>query len=218
MLDHSVEVCVALDFVALALDERAVFFKRLDELQNGAHVFDAGFAHAFELLVYHHGANAVVHVDFEQDGAVNRVRNDVAAFHAVAAGRDAVPEVKGRVGGLFGKRQLLQDALGIGQRQLGVNGVVVAKRLGWPFGHAGYFGHENQLVGVHLAGNGCGYVFHAEVECLARGRKPQGREQNDGALIQQLLNQGDIHLAHQPGVLVIHAIDNAHGPRGNEIA
>ena len=94
---------IALDLVALAFDQGAIFFKRMDQLQNGADIFDAGFAQAFELFVHHHGADAVVHIDFEQDGAIHRIGNDVAALYAVAAGRDAMPQIKGQVGWFFGE-------------------------------------------------------------------------------------------------------------------
>jgi hypothetical protein len=33
-------------------------------LQYAANVVDGGFAQAFELLINHHGADAVVHIDF----------------------------------------------------------------------------------------------------------------------------------------------------------
>jgi hypothetical protein len=53
----------------------------------------------FQLLVHHHGADAVVHVDLQQQRAVDGKRNDVAALHARLAGLDAVLQVEGGVGG-----------------------------------------------------------------------------------------------------------------------
>ena len=47
MLDHRVLANVALDLGAVALDQGAVAFKRLDQLQDAAHVFMGGFAQAF---------------------------------------------------------------------------------------------------------------------------------------------------------------------------
>ena len=37
-------------------------------------------------------------------------------------------------------------------------------------------------------------------------------------MVKQLLNQRDIHLAHQAAVVVVHPIHNAHGAGGDEVA
>ena len=115
VFDHGVKVRIALNFMPLPFDQRTVFFKRLNQLQDGANVLNGGLTQAFEFLVHHHGANAVVHVDFEQEGPIHCVRNDMATLHAISAGRDAMPQIKRQIGGFFGKWQLPQDALGVGQ-------------------------------------------------------------------------------------------------------
>ena len=129
-----------------------------------------------------------------------------------------MPQIKRQIGGFFGKWQLPQDALGVGQRQFGIDPVVFAGWLQWSFGNARNFGHENQLVGMQLAGDRGGHVLHIQVERFASGRKTQGRKQHNRALIKQLLNQRCINLANQSGVLIVDPIDNAHGPGGDEIA
>ena len=82
---------------------------------------------ALELLVDHHGADAVVHVDLQQQRAVDREGDDVAALHARLAGLDAVLQVEGGVGrAAAATGRLASSFFGRGQRQLGVDGVVFA--------------------------------------------------------------------------------------------
>ena len=57
---------VALDLGAVTLDQGAVFLKRLDQLQDAAHVVGRGLAQFFELFIDDHGANAVVHIHLQQ--------------------------------------------------------------------------------------------------------------------------------------------------------
>jgi len=171
VLDHGVAGNVALDLGAVALDQGAVFLERLDQLDDAAHIVDGGFAQLFELFVDHHGADAVVHIDFQQQRAVHRKRQDVAAFHAMFAGAHAVLQVKAGVGGHLRRGQLGQQLAGGGQRQLGVDGVVFAVGLGRVHADAGHLAQEDQLVGLHLAGHAGGDFFHAQVEGLAGGRE-----------------------------------------------
>src|SRR3712207_7344901 len=49
------------------------------QLQDAAHVVGRSLAQFLQLLVDHHRADAVVHVDLQQERSVHRERNDVAA-------------------------------------------------------------------------------------------------------------------------------------------
>ena len=157
-------------------------------------------------------------VDLEQDGAVHQVGHDVAALHAVLAGGDAILQVKAHIGGLFCGRQLTQQRLGVGQRQFGIDRVVVAGRIHGAQADAAVVRQEDQLVGVQFAGNLGGHVFHREVEGFAGGREAEGRQQHHGAAIQHGLDGRGIDLAHQAGVLVVDAIDNADRAGREEVA
>ena len=90
VLDYRVVADVALDLGAAAFDQRAVFLKRRNQLQDAAHIVFTRFAKLFEFFVHDHGADAVVHIHLQQNRAVHRKRNDVAALHAFFAGLDAV--------------------------------------------------------------------------------------------------------------------------------
>ena len=125
VLDHRVVADVALNLGAAAFDQRAVFLKRRNQLQYAAHVVFTRLAQLFEFFVYDHGADTVVHVHLQQDRAVHRKRNDVAALHAFLAGLHAVLQIKAHVGRQLGRRNLGQQLFGDGQGQFGVNQVVV---------------------------------------------------------------------------------------------
>ena len=101
MLDDGVGGNVAFDLCAVALDQRAVFLKRLDELKDAAHVVNRGLAQLFQLFVNDHGADAIVHIHLQQQRSIYRKRQDVAALHACLAGLHAVLQIKARVGGLL---------------------------------------------------------------------------------------------------------------------
>ena len=145
VFDDGVVARVALDLGAVAFDQGAVFLKRLNQRQDAAHIVHGGLAHALELFVHHHGANAVVGVDLQQQTAVHRKRQDVAALHAAFASPDAVLQVKRGVGGLGGRRQVGQQALGICQRQFGID---ITARVLWVDPHTRDFAQENQFVGL----------------------------------------------------------------------
>ena len=114
VLDHRVVADIALDLGAAAFDQRAVFFKRRNQLQDAAHVVFTRFAQFFELFVHDHGADAVVHIHLQQNRTVHRKRNDVAALHAFLAGLDAVLQVKAGIGRQLGGRNLGQKVFGGG--------------------------------------------------------------------------------------------------------
>ena len=88
VLDDGVVADVALDFGAVALDQRAVALERLDQLQDAADVVGGRLAQALELLVDDHRADAVVREHLHQQRAVDRERQDVRALDA-AIGRRA---------------------------------------------------------------------------------------------------------------------------------
>ena len=112
VLDDGVGGDVSLDLGAAALDQGAVFFKRLNQLQNATHIVGLGFTQLFQAFVDDHGADTVVHVDFEQQRAVCGKRQNVAALYAVFAGLNAVLQVKAHIGGEGGGWQLAQQLLG----------------------------------------------------------------------------------------------------------
>ena len=169
VLDDGVVVGIALDLGAVALDQGAVVFKRLDQLQDGAHVVAGGLAQLFQLFVDHHGANAIVLVNLQEQRAVQRKRQDVAALDAGFAGGHAVLQVKTGVGGPLRGWQVFEQGLRCSQRQLGVDRVVFASRLVGVNADARHFGQKDQFVGLQLNGHAGGNFFHRQVESLARG-------------------------------------------------
>jgi hypothetical protein len=97
VVDDGVLAHIAFNLVAVTLDERAVFFKRLNQLQDAAHVFMGCFTQLLQFFVDHHGAYAIVHVHLQQQRAIYREGQDVAALHAGLAGFDAVLQIKRNV-------------------------------------------------------------------------------------------------------------------------
>ena len=142
----------------------------------------------------------------------------MAALDAGLAGLHAVLQVKSRVAGTLAGRHLRQKALGGGQGQFGVDGVVFADRLVGLEPDARNFGDKDQLVGLQRNRHAGRHFFHGQVEGLAGRRKTERRDQHHRAKIQRVRNGRYIDFAHQPRMLKIHAIDNAHGARGNKVA
>ncbi len=138
-----------------------------------------------------------MHVDLQQNRAIHRKGNDVAALHAVFAGLDTVLQIEASVGRLVGCGQGLQHLLGGGQRQLGVNRVVFRRRFLRPNANARHFGHENQFVGLQCGGDRRGHFFHGQVESFTGGRKTKWRHQQQRAHVQHAADAGDVDLAHQ---------------------
>jgi len=97
VLDDCVLVHITFNLGAIALDQGAVFLERFNQLQDATHVFVRGFAQLFEFFVHHHGANAVVHVHLQQQRAIHRKRQDVAALHARLASFYTVLQIKRNV-------------------------------------------------------------------------------------------------------------------------
>ena len=159
-----------------------------------------------------------MHIDLQQQGAVRGKGQDVAALDAMLAGFDAVLQIKRSVRRVLRVGQLGQQFLGGGQRQFGVNRVVIAGRLCGLDADAGNLGQENQLVGLQLDGHAGGDFFHAQVEGFARGRKAKRRQQHHRAELQRAPDADRVHLAHQARVFEINPIDNADRPGGDEVA
>ena len=218
VLDHGVLAGIALDLGAVALDQRTILFERLDQLQDATDVIDGGLAQALEFFVDHHGADAIVHIHLEQQGAVGGKGQDMGALDASFAGAHAVLKIKGGIGGLLGLGQLGQQPLGQLQRHLGVDRVVFALGLARLDADARHFGQENQLVGLQLDGHARGHLFHGQIEGFARDGKTKGRQQHHGAHVQGLPYALHIDLAYQPRVFEVDPVDDAHGPRGDEVA
>ena len=178
VLDDGVVGHVALNLGAVALDQRAVFLKRLNQLQDAGHVVGGGFAQLFQLFIDHHRADAVVDVNLQQQRAIDGKRNDVAALDAALAGFDAVLQIKGDVGGALAGRHARQQLFGLRQRQFGVQRVVLAFWLLGAHANAGHFGHKNQLIRLERHGDRSGDFFHVQVKRLAGGRKTKRRQQH----------------------------------------
>ena len=106
MFDDGVVAHVAFDLGAAAFDQRAVLLEGFDQLQDAANIVHRCFAQFFQLFVHDHGADPVVHINLQQNRAVYRKRDDMAALYAVLASLDAVLQVKRSVSGLVGGRQL----------------------------------------------------------------------------------------------------------------
>ncbi len=211
VLQYRVVADVAFDFGAATLDQHALFFQRLDELQDAAHVVGRGLPQMFEMLVGDHGAHAVVGEEFEQQRAVDGKRHDVRTRHAAAHGAYRVAQIKRGVGGLLRIGQARQQALGLRHGQFGDEVVRVVD-------HAVHLGDQHELFRLDGRAHAAGHVFHAEVEGFTRGRVAEGRHEHDRAIFKRALNGGRIDLADQPGVLEIKAVDHAHGAGDDEIA
>ncbi len=218
MLDQGVVGDVALNFGAAALDQGAVFFERLDQLQDAAHVVGAGFAQAFELFIDHHGADAVVHVHLQQQRPIDGKGQDVAALYPALAGAHAVLQIKAGVAGLQGRAASGQNLLGLRQRQFGVDRVVGAGRFVGLHADARHLGDEQQLVGLQGNGHAGGHFLHVQVEGLAGGRETKGRQQHHRPHVEGAHQPGHIDPPHLAGVLEVDAIDHPHRLRGDEVA
>src|SRR6201996_9482085 len=112
VLDDGIGGDIAFDFRAAALDERAVTFEWLDQLQDSPDIVGRGLAQALEFLVDDHGADAVVREDFHQQRAVDRERQDVRSLDAALAGLDAVLQVERDIERAGGRRQARGQAPG----------------------------------------------------------------------------------------------------------
>ena len=65
MLDDGVLPDIAFDFVAVTFDQSSIILERFDQLQDATYIFMGCFAQAFELFIYHHGADAVMGVNLQ---------------------------------------------------------------------------------------------------------------------------------------------------------
>ena len=197
MVDDGVVIDVTLDLGAVALDQGTVIFKRLDQLQNAAHIVGGGLAQLFELFIDDHGADAIVHINFQQQSPIDRERQDVRALNTFFAGLGAVLQIKSAVGGQAGGRQRGQQLFGRCQGQLGVDGVVFAGGFVGQHPDAGYFGQKDQLVGLQLNGHAGGHFFHGQVKSFASRRKTKGRKQHHRTHVQRAGDALNVDLAHQ---------------------
>ena len=103
MVDDAVVADVAFYFCAFTSHQCAVLLERFNELQHTTQIVRVGFTQALQSLVHHHGANAVVHINFEQQHAIYGEGQDVAAFHTRFTSLHAVLQIKTGVGGLGGR-------------------------------------------------------------------------------------------------------------------
>ena len=218
MLQDGVVADVAFNFGAAALDQGAVALKRLDQLQDAADIIRRGFAQAFQLFVDDHGAYAVMHIDLQQQRAVEGKRHDVAAFNARLAGLDAILQVKTGIAGLLRPRQAGEQFFCLCQRQFRIDRIVITLRFARAHPNARYFRHKNQLVSLQRDRHTGRDFFHAQVEGFPGGRKTKRGQQHHGAHVKCALDARHIDLAHQARVLEIDAVQNADRTRGNEIA
>ena len=82
VFDDGVFGNVTFHFCAFTAHQGAVVLEGLYQLQHTTQIIRGGFAQAFKPFVHHHGANAVMHIDLEQQHTIHRKRQDVAALHA----------------------------------------------------------------------------------------------------------------------------------------
>ena len=125
VLNDRVLADVALNFSPRAFDQGAVLFKRLDQLQNTTHILVGRLSQALQLFVHNHRANAIMHIDFKQQGAVHSEGQNMASLNTRFAGLHAVLQVKSQVLRSVGRGQLGQQFFCAVQGQLGVNRVVL---------------------------------------------------------------------------------------------
>ena len=89
-----------------------------------------------------------MHVDLQQQRTVHSEGQNVAPLNACLASLDAVLQVKSKVLGSLGRRQLFEQFFCTVQGQLGVNGVVLRDGLQRTQGNTGYLADKDQFVGL----------------------------------------------------------------------
>ena len=77
---------------------------------------------------------------------------------------------------------------------------------------------KQQLVGLQRDGGGGGHLFHGQVEGLAGGREAERRQQHHRADVDRAADRRRVDLAHHAAVHEVDAVDDADGPRREEIA
>ena len=200
MLEHAEAVDLDLEQLTRALDQRAIRLERGDELENAAHVLDAGLAQPLQRVLGDHGADAIVGEQLQQQGAIDVPRKQVNAPHRRAAGFDGGWQIQAGV-----LRQVLprgRAACASETRQLALQRAVRScdPRL---------FGQEHQLVG-RQRNRGLGrHVLHREVEDLPGRRISERRQQHELSGIQPIAIASAWMLPHFPGVLHVHAVHHA---------
>ena len=173
VLNDAVMAGIAFNLGPVTLDQRAVLFKRLNQLQDAAHVIGRGFSQALQLFIDDHGAYAVMHIDFQQQRPVHGEGQNVAALDARLAGLDAVLQVKRCICRLCRIGQLRQQFFGSRKRQFRINGIVFAFGFAGMGADAGDFGQKNQFIGLQFDRHTGRNFFHREVEGFASRRKTE---------------------------------------------
>ena len=84
----------------------------------------------------------------------------MAALNPAFAGRHAVLQIKGHIGWFAGRRDFKQQGFGSGQREFGIDGVVLARGLVRTLQDARHFGQKDQLIGLQGRGHRGRDFFH----------------------------------------------------------
>src|SRR5690554_208538 len=206
-LHHAELLHLALQHLPRAAHQDALLLQRADKLQQTAHVGDGRLAQRLELLLIDQGAAAVAGEQLVEQRAVLHVADHVAALHTTATGAGGRLQQAGLVA-VAEARQMLADLL---RTQLADQPALLVQQplLGT---------EQQQLVGAQFDGGAGGHVLAGQVEDLPGGRVAQRGEQHDAALVQLAADALAVDAAHLAGVVVVHPVHHADGPRGDEVA
>ena len=180
-----------------------------DEPDNAADIVDGGPPQSLVAVRGDHGATAVAAEQFDEQSAVNAVIDEVGAAHAMAAGlmgmaqrgREVIVQASPAGENLcrFCHGQFSRQASAAAREALGADEV-------------------DQLMGAKGDCRSGRDIVGAEIEEFARGRITHGREQGNGAVVDDTMDGLMVDAPDAAGVLKVGAFDDTQWAGHDEIA
>ena len=175
-----------------------------------------GLAQAFQLLVDDHGADAVVREDLQQQRAVGGEGQDVRALDAACAGLDAVLQVEGRCR-WAGSAPAARPAAA--RRR------PARARCRWRCRRSSAFSRMPGISVMNSSLSACSAMAVAvatssivRLKASPVGEKPKGLSSTSAPESMARRIATCVDRAHQAAVHEVDAVDDAHRPRGEEVA
>jgi hypothetical protein len=175
-----------------------------------------GLAQAFQLLVDHHGADAVVGEDLLQQRTVHREGQDVRALHALAAGAHAMPQIEGHIGRAPARREAARAGVAAS-----ASANSVSMPLSGSSGCSRMPGTSVRKISLSACNAMAVDVATSSIVRLKAspvGENPNGDSSTTAPVSMASLIGGRIDPTHHAAVHEVHAVDDAHRTRGEEVA
>ena len=189
-----------LDLSARAAQQFIVLDPRLNQGIDGTGVLFLGLADRLVLIGMHQGADALVGEDFREQAFLHPAIDNVYARHTVAGSADGLLKLRERFRGHF-LAPLLEDGVRLLDGQLPQQlAAAIDARMD------GDVDELDRVQGLgHLDGHGVGIQPVRMPFAVAAER----RNDRDHVMVEQGLQQGNVHALDAAGELVIDALQDA---------